>query len=108
MKQSILLLFAAVLFFACNNTANKLSDEPAPPAQLPEIKLDDTAHSFGADILMHIQKVEKISPELSKYIVVSNYQNMPAGFILLLRRPADKKGFIEKGITFKPLGGDTS
>jgi hypothetical protein len=107
MKHSIQFILLAVVFFACNNTTNKLSDT-TQPAQLPEIKVNDDTQGFGADISMHIQKIEKISSELSKYVIVSNYQNTPAGFILLLKKPEGKKDFIADGITFKPLGGDTS
>jgi hypothetical protein len=104
-----LLIILSIVFLTTCNSKNNKPEESSPQSQaLPEIQVENPEESWGGDIAMNIYRIEKISPELTKYTVLSSYQNTAVGFILLFKRPVSKGGFIHDGITFKTLGGDTS
>lgn len=108
MKKQLAYLLSVALLLCCTHVQKKSGDAPEVSEQLSEIKVNNNNESWGGDISMNIKSIEKINPELSKYIIISSYKNAPAGFMMLIRKPRDKKQFISDGIVFKPLGGDTS
>ena len=76
-------------------------------SSLPEMKINHDDGSWGGDITLHIQSIEKISPEVTRYKIVSGHKGSPVGFDLIVERPFKHGMFVDEGVTFKSLG-DTS
>lgn len=102
----ILILFVA----ACNNSERQQKTvvvTEAPPSQLRQIEVDNSSESFGGDIYLDIFDTTQVSPEITRYRILSMYKDKPVGFDLLLKKPSQKQMFVNDGITFLSLG-DTS
>ncbi len=93
---------------SCTSTQNK--DEKildGTPAILPEMRVGTSPDGWGGDIILHIQKTEKLSSEMTRYKILSDYKGTPVGFDLIIKQPAKRSGFVPNGITFRSIG-DTS
>lgn len=110
MKKSVFCLIAVSLLLSCNN-GNEKKETPAENgktvAKLSEMKVEKSDGSWDGDVMLHIQRTEKLSPEVTSYRIVSGFNNKPAGFDLIVKRPAKRTLFVSDGVTFRSLG-DTS
>jgi len=108
--KKIALPYAIALFIvSCNDPASK--EETATPviptSPYKEMGIEKNNNNWGADIILHIQKAQKISAEITAFKIISGYKGKPVGFDLVIKRPLKKSPFIPDGITFRSLK-DTS
>jgi len=109
MKAIFNSMLACILLTSCTGSDPnaKGTNSATVSASLPEMQVDNSAQSFGGDISLHINSLEKIDQEITSYKILSAYRGKPIGFQFILKRPAENREFVEHGVTFKSLG-DTS
>jgi hypothetical protein len=110
MKKILLPYFIVLFFISCNeeqkkNTENK--DHSVSVSNLREMIVEKEDGNWGGDIVLHIERIEKISSEITAYKIISLYKGKPVGFNMTVKQPTKKDMFVNKGITFLALK-DTS
>jgi len=72
-----------------------------------EMAVEKSDNTLGSDIILNIDRTDKLSAEITAYRVLSVYKGKPVGFTMIVKQPTEKNMFVSKGITFLSLK-DTS
>ena len=108
--RRILFFISIVFILSCHHEQKKNEKEYQKQEfveGLPEMKINSNQDNYGGDIILHIQRTERKSTEITMYRILSDYNGTPVGFDLLIKRPSKRTIFVSNGITLRSLG-DTS
>ena len=107
MKIIMLPYFITLFFVSCNDGRKSNTNNPASGSNLKEMIVEKKDDNWGGDIILNIERADKISSEITAYRIISFYKGQPVGFNMILKQPTKKNMFITKGVTFLSLK-DTS